>query len=232
MINQIKVSLKEKAYRDKAFGALDVFDGGPRLFVNRDDGDVVSIAFSDIYLQAFRSDQVTLEDKIMAAFAWQKILTGRMIYGFLEVRSTPFSDANFDSNNAVLKELVDICRPEGWYDLKDAQFYGGPGAKGQDGHVEFNTPFIKDFVGQAIEADGERCAPKGPFHGVKTLFPLEVGFCLPSQIEMHLAQCRSVVRWPYGCKYLIFLEEYNEAISAPGGSPTTGEFRDGSPGVD
>jgi hypothetical protein len=56
------------------------------------------IPFIDVYCQSFRTDLITFEDMILAAIAWQKILHGKTIYRFTEVREPPYSDKDISSN--------------------------------------------------------------------------------------------------------------------------------------
>jgi len=45
-----------------------------------------------------------------------------------------------------------------------------------------------------------------PIHGRCVHFPLEIGYCMPDQTETHLSTARCIARFPYGSRFIIFME--------------------------
>jgi hypothetical protein len=90
--------------------------------------------------------------------------------------------------------------------LLAADFWGGK--NGEDGYLKFGAPPISNFEGFATDLTGFPETPPGePVDGKCTRFPLEVGNCLPDQIEFHLQQTNCVARFPYHHTFIVLLEE-------------------------
>lgn len=205
---QLRYSVRKKLldpqWRNYAFGALDVLErGNPYLVVNFNSGEEINVPFLDLYCQNYRSDLIHLEDKIITALAWQDILSGQLIYSFLQVRESPHPDRAIDANKAILKDMVEHYRER--FNMLGADFWGGN--QGADGYIEFAEPFIRDFAGIAIDPpDDSASLSVTPVDGQRTWFPLEVGYCMPDQMEFHLATSRCVARFPYNSDIIVFLE--------------------------
>ena len=143
---------------------------------------------------------------ILTAIAWQKILNGETIHRFIEVREPPHSDKDISSNKAALADMIKHYGDRGLYKIKDADFWGGN--QGADGFIEFFEPFIGIFSGCAADSTEEvkQFAMANPIHARCTHFPLEIGYCIPDQIETHLSTARCIARLPYGSRLIIFME--------------------------
>ncbi|MGF6238320.1 hypothetical protein P3T42_000045 [Paraburkholderia sp. GAS38] len=94
----------------------------------------------------------------------------------------------------------------GLYNIKNADFWGGN--QGADGFIEFFEPFIGNFSGCATDSTEEvkQFAMANPIHGRCVHFPLEIGYCMPDQIETHLSTAHCIARFPYGSRFIIFME--------------------------
>jgi hypothetical protein len=198
---------REPQFRKQAFGALDLLlqGEGPWLLCKYDDGNRLKLPLMDIYCQTAQLVSVCLEDLVITAFAWQKILQGEIIYDFIQVREPPYPDKEADKNRAILHDMVASYQQRGLYHLKEADFWGG--TQGSDGYVEFDRPFINDFRGGSCDEMRREINPASPvIRGECKRFPLEVGYCLPNQMLTHLAESRCVARFPYGYNVIIFLE--------------------------
>jgi hypothetical protein len=94
----------------------------------------------------------------------------------------------------------------GLYNIKNADFWGGN--QGAAGFIEFFASFIGNFSGCATDSTEEvkQFAMASPIHGRCVHFPLEIGYCMPDQIETHLSTARCIARFPYGSCFIIFME--------------------------
>lgn len=197
--------MKDPAFRRMAMEAVAVLDGNPSLFGTFPDFEQFEIPFLDIYCQAASDRFVQFEDLVLAALAWQAIQHGELAYCFMQTPDEPHSDADAVGNNAILSRLVDDYTTPPLH-LLEASFRGGRGP-GEDGYLRFAEPPIRAFEGYGTDSRGvPEEPPSAPVDGSRKLFPLEVGYCLPDQMEMHLSQSRCVARFPYGQRFVILLE--------------------------
>lgn len=205
MLNGVVQRLKtDRAYRDVACKAMDCFQGDPKLWGFFDTGEKFSMRFKDVYVQALSEDSISFEETILAAFAWQLILNGELIYRFIHVRSEPFKDEMMAENQDILDDAVRYYHEANAFDIREAKFYGGK--EGADGFVEFAAPFVNG-LGQSTNANGTPVGPPRGKVGEKTFFPLEVGYCRPHQVIGHLAKYGCVARFPYGYDKIVFIED-------------------------
>jgi hypothetical protein len=194
-------------YRRYVISALDVLDRKPTL-VARFENREIAIPFMDIYCQNDNYAAIHFEDLAMAAIAWQHILRGKLIYRFIEVGEAPQADKAKFHNKAILIVAADQYRARNnLYCFKSVDFWGG--TQGADGFIRFAEPLIRNFKGRPLAKPGEASPPdilQPPISGSCTDFPLEVGYCRPDQLEMHLLKTGCVARFPYGYNILVFLE--------------------------
>jgi len=207
ILNKIR---HDPEFSDMAFRALDVLEKDPVLILTYPD-ERVEIPFMDIYCQAYRNDAIHFEDKVLTALAWQNILEGSLIYRFIQVRESPYRDKCIKENNDILLNMVKSYQGRDLYNIKEAVFWGGN--QDADGFIEFSSPFIRDFKGRILKEKNDskgKALVKKSVNGKCWHFPLEVGYCMPYQIEaaFHTNQC--VARFPYGYDVIIFLEKIVE----------------------
>lgn len=210
--------VKNAEWRRKAFEALDVIQKKePGITISMSNGSEVTIPFYDIYCQTPRTDKLKLEDHLMVALAWQKILAHDWIYSCVQVREAPHSDASTEDNDSILKDMIDyynVEHPEAGFHFKKAEFWGGAGAEA-DGIVVFEEPFVK------MSANCLGCDLKGVWapngmparNGKRKEFPLEFGYCMPDQMDYHLANHGCVARFPYDHDFIVFVEDVHPKLS-------------------
>lgn len=192
-------------FRKYVMSALEVLDQKPSLLVKFADSEL-RLPFLDIYCQVALPDQMYFEDIVLAAIAWQHILNGQLIYRFIEVRDIPHTDNEIQKNREILSDMVKHYNMRSMYKIESADFWGG--TQDADGYIKFSEPFIKSFKGLPISREKKSDDPEDntPVDGSCMYFPLEIGDCMPDQIEMHLAKSRCVARFPYGYNLIVFLE--------------------------
>jgi len=195
----------DPAYRKYAIDAVSVLDQKPCLAVNFGN-DYYKIPFIDIYCQAFREDMVYFEDIVLTAIAWQHILLGQLIYHVVEVHEPPYSDNEIEKNRLILADMVEHYKDRNIYGIEAADFWGG--TQDADGFIKFSEPLIKNYRGIPLPSNDMADIPavQHSINGRCNHFPLEIGYCMPDQIEMHLAQTKCVARFPYGYRFIVFLE--------------------------
>lgn len=200
----VRQLLEKPEWRRMAFEALDVLNrGNPSLVVVFPDS-TREISFRDIYCQG---PSVSYEDQVLTAVRWQSVLRGHLIYGFIQVREAPHRDRDLEANRSIVADMVDRYRDGEEFQVIAADFWGGN--HGEDGFVRFAEPFITNFSGRGWNrGSANRQYPETApaVSGVRTDFPLEVGDCLPDQMEAHFAISRCVARLPYGSDVMVFLE--------------------------
>jgi hypothetical protein len=186
--------------------ALEVLDQEPSLIVKFEDGEL-KIPFIIIYCQAFRKDLVYFEDLVLTAIAWQRILNGELIYRFIEVKEKPHMDNEIEKNREILVDMVEHYRMRNMYGIESADFWGG--TQDADGYIKFTEPLIKNFKSRPFRPNDKPKEPEefsNTADGICTYFPLEIGYCMPDQIEMHLLKAKCVARFPYEYNFIVFLE--------------------------
>lgn len=201
-------------YRRYLISALEILDRKPTLLVRFQEYEV-EIPFMDIYCQALSEDQVHFEDLALTAIAWQHILLGKLIYRFIEVAEPPQADKEKFHNKAILMVAAEHYRSaNNLYDFESVDFWGG--TQGADGFIKFNEPLIRNYRGRPLTRH-DAIAPLGnlraPVSGLCKNFPLEVGYCLPHQIETHLVKTGCVARFPYGYNIIVFLESMRRNLT-------------------
>lgn len=192
-------------YRKYAIDAVSVLDQKPCLVVNLGN-DYFKIPFIDIYCQTFREDLVCFEDIVLTAIAWQHILLGQLIYRVIEVHEPPYGDNEIEKNGVILADMVEHYKTRNIYDIVAADFWGG--TQDADGFIEFSEPLIRNYRGipLPIKDTSDTLVHQHSIDGLCTHFPLEIGYCMPDQIEMHLAKTKCVARFPYGYRFIVFFE--------------------------
>jgi hypothetical protein len=204
--------LKNPKWRKMAFAALDVIQKKePEIVISMTSGSELVIPFYDIYCQTVRKDKLKMEDHLMVAVAWQRILSHDWIYSCVQVREPPHSDGAKEANDDILKDMINyynVEHPEAGFRFKKAEFWGGAGA-GADGVIAFEEPFVKMPDGcLGRDLNGVWAPTKKPARqGVHTEFPLEVGYCMPDQMDYHIAASGRVARFPYEHEFIIFIED-------------------------
>lgn len=194
----IRNYMKDKTRRDYLFDALEVLEStDPYLPITLSDGEELKIPFMDVYCQSFRDDLVRFEDRASAALAWQDFCNDRLIYKFIQVREEPYPDDRIKENQAILDDMIDHYPELG---IVNAEFWGGK--NDSDGIIVFRESFIRNFPGRT---NAKKEKPE-LINGIKKKFPLEVGYCMPYQLEYHLLFERSVARFPYGSDFIVFIE--------------------------
>jgi len=105
---------KDRVYRSKAFEALEVLEQRPFLLVHFKSEEEVRIPFVEVYGQQpkIKTERHCLEEKILMAFEWQKILDNSLIYRVVQVGHTPFRDADLDKNPRKAEPLCGFRRME------------------------------------------------------------------------------------------------------------------------
>lgn len=210
----INQRLKEAAFRRLAVEAVDVLQASPTLFGSFDDGESFSIPFMDVYCQTARPQYLAFEDLVMAAFGWQSIQQGELIYRYIDAGKEPYADADIEGNRSLLAALVDADKTRDLYGLIEADFWGGN--DGEDGFMSFSRPPIRAFEGYGTDRMGiPEEPPSDPRDGLCTRFPLEVGACMPDQMEWHLSQTKCVARYPYRSRLIVLLESTKPSEWAP-----------------
>lgn len=123
-------------------------------------------------------DSTIIEEDLMCAYVWQKIITNKISY---RVQETPrcFKDDNIKENRLLVKSYVTNCLDSG---IENADFWGG--TQGEDGFIKFNEPSIF-----------------GNSH-----FPLEIGYIKPTQFIYHLMYRKCIARLPYDSDYIVYFE--------------------------
>lgn len=199
-----------KEYRKYACEAVDILLGNnTSITINLEGAKKIKVPFIDIYCQAFRDDLVSFEDLVLTGFAWQRVYRGELIYRCIQVKESPHGDSEIELNREILLDMVSHYNKRGMYGLKSADFFGGK--DGADGYIEFEEPFITDYCGRPLGDDGDPVAhyPEEGINGRSKYFPLEVGYCMPDQMEYHLRMSGCVARFPYDIDVIIFLESKN-----------------------
>lgn len=175
--------LKEPEYRRMATEAVDILQQDPHLVGTFDDGEEFEVPFMDVYCQSAWPRKLKYEDLVLTAFAWQQVLSGHLIYSFIQTPNEPLRNSEVQGNQAILQQVV---RDQGdRLGLIGAAFHGEPW--GEDGYLLFAAPPI-DRGGTCVR------------------FPLELGDCKPDQMEFHLGQARCVARFPYRHQFIVLLE--------------------------
>lgn len=191
-----------------ACDAIAILDRNPSLTTEFKYGVRKSIPFRDLYCQTPYKEIVRFEELVITALAWQDVLYGDLIYRFLPTDAPPFPDHDLPGNNRILDGLVKKFRKR--YGLMSSEFIGG--RYGSDGHVEFSKPLITRFRGYPENPLNQKSQQISqnlptPKNGVCKLFPLEIGYCRPDQMEWHLGLSRCVARFPYGHNVIVFFEK-------------------------
>jgi hypothetical protein len=204
LIRAVNRALLKRPWRTYALEALEVLeDQDPALAFHFSDGHYVDVSFVDLFCQTSRPDQLAFEEWILVALAWQDILAGHTIYKGIQVREPAGADTNVEHNDAILQDMRYVY--QGVLPIVRAHFWGG--TQGADGVIEFQTAPISHFQGCAYTPGQELGgAPSRPLAGTCTVFPLEVGYCLPHQMIFHFSQSHCVARFPYGYDMLVLLE--------------------------
>ncbi|WP_028486828.1 hypothetical protein [Thiomicrorhabdus chilensis] len=207
----INKKMRDFKFRTMAVKAVDIFQkNNPIIYINLDDRQQIEMRFMDVYCQAYREHLIAFEDLVLTAMAWQNVLSGNLIYRFLQVRENPYPDKQIDANQDILKDMVKQYQKRNLYDILDADFWGGN--QGEDGFIEFKKPFIESFSAVGYDAEGDRTEASDVVDGVCSNFPLEVGYCMPDQMEFHLRTRRCVARFPYGYDFVIFIESKRDDV--------------------
>lgn len=202
-----------KEYRKDACEAVNILlENNASIIINLEGAKKVEVPFIDIYCQAFRDDLVSFEDLVLTGFAWQRVYRGELIYRCIQVKESPHGDSEIELNREILLDMVSHYNKRGMYGLKSADFFGGK--DGEDGYIEFEEPFITDYCGCPLGDDGDPVAhyPEEGINGRSKYFPLEVGYCMPDQMEYHLWRSGCVARFPYDIDVIIFLESKNHIV--------------------
>lgn len=198
----VREQMKSQLWRKAACKALDVLqEKDPKIFITMDDGEVLEIRFMDIYCQTLRDDLIHFEDLVLTGLAWQNVLNRRLIYRVVQVRESPFSDREVERNNELLRDMIEHYPDFGFV---RANFWGGN--QGADGTIEFKEPFIRDYSGTIVDNELSSDFKVEPVDGISKNFPLEVGYCMPDQMEFHFRTAGCVARFPYGYDFIIFFE--------------------------
>jgi hypothetical protein len=140
------------------------------------------IIIKEYFCQLFDRIKITLVQKMICATLWQMILNEQLVYS---IQETPkcYSDKEILDNKNLVKSYIDCVLDEnGNKTIKNADFYGG--VYDEDGFIEFINP---------------------PKHK-KKCYPLEIGFCRPTQFFYHLMRSHSIARLPYNHEYIIYFE--------------------------
>jgi hypothetical protein len=172
----------------------------------------IAIPVEDIFCQTSRPDQLKFEDKIATVALWSSIIAGNIMYRFVQVKSQPRKDKDIEGNQAILTDMIGRYPNLG---IKEATFFEAR-QSGEDGQIVFEKPFINNFQGLVILPNGKPSRKKllPPADGKATRFPLEVGYCMPDQINWHLGTHGALARFPYKTNIIVFLERRRRAIDA------------------
>ncbi len=213
---------QDPVWRDYSMGALEILEGGPFLRIHTDE-EVHDFPFKIIFCQAFRTDLVMLEELILTAIAWQRVLNRELIWRCIEVRDPPCADKQVAMNTDILKDMMGVYKSE--HAITAVEVWDGN--FGADGYVEFHRPFISDF--RATKINGPAVEP---IEGRCRRFPLEIGYCRPDQVLWHLEESKCIARFPYGSRWIVFLEDVTSPNAATPKHPSKGRCIKPLPGAE
>ena len=136
--------------------------------------------FQSVFIQKYMPiDEV---DAYMFARMWQWFCIGAIMIHEIEIGYEPVSDDRISEMNDILQRL-----PSGY----SAKFWGGKADC--DGWIKSSSPLmLPDNLNGGMY-----------YHNMQ--FRLEVGYCMPETVYLHLAFAQCVARWPYGSKHITLL---------------------------
>lgn len=186
--------LADSAWRNSALTALDVVESGKAHFNCTDaSGEEYAVPFLDVVWQTSRTRNDFLLS-VYSAVLWQKILCGHFDIAVIPTSAGPKADDMPQDNQAI---LTAACVP--WLKC-GAKVVCRSTKQGADGEVIFDSnPF------QRPECDVDMFGSEA---SAQIVFPLEIGYCMPTQIEVHRSLGGAFARFPYGAPFLFLFQEH------------------------
>lgn len=183
---ELSTLLNDVHWRTKAMEALALFETVQPLLQYSHQGQTLSIPFIDVVCQSTWKRH-TFFSNLYGAILWQQVISGKTSIGILPTAQTPVNDNRPLENQATIEAALQpyvgavvTCRST---------------KSGADGSICFR----KCPMSTALDSENETNLDE------EWIFPLEIGACMPHQIEVHLSKGGNVARFPYGWRAIVLI---------------------------